>query len=348
MKFLKFILLSTIGITLILLGFLGVFAYQVSRSVSEGKLFTKNIKIEQGMSLGDIAVVLKNENIILNRLFFILYAEIEGESNKLKAGTYEFNLSMSTKEIVGLLSRVVVAESVRVTIPEGFSNEQIAERLLSNGVLLNEKEFINLVSLSTVSAGNLLGYEFLKNISANSLEGFLFPDTYEFNLESEPKEIIEKFLVNFEIKAWPLLQNADALRLESIAGTYRIYEYLIIASLLEKEVQSEEDMKLVAGILYNRLEIGIPLQVDATLVYITGKKTGELTNADKLIDSPYNTYQHKGFPPAPIVNPGLKAINSALNPTPSNYFYYLSALDGTTYFAETLEGHNENKAKYLR
>lgn len=352
MKFFKVIFILTICVSLILLGFLGMFNYQVSRSVSLEKLLTETIEIKQGMSLQDIALLLKEENLIRNRLFFILYAEIEGKGNKLKAGTYKFNLSISTKEIVKIMSGGVVMESARVTIPEGFTREQIAERLVNNGVLLNKNEFINLVNISTQSAVKIfstqdiasigereqvIDWEFLENIQASSLEGFLFPDTYDFNLKSEPRDILEKFLVNFEEKTKDARGNTD-----------NFYDILILASLLEKEVQTSEDMKLVAGILNNRLEINMVLQIDATLVYITGKKTAELTNADKLINSPYNTYQNRGLPPAPIANPGLKAINAALNPTPNSYFYYLSAPDGTTHFAETLEGHNENKAKYLK
>lgn len=345
MKFFKVIFILTICASLILLGFLGMFNYQVSRSVSLEKLLTETIEIKQGMSLQNIALLLKEENLIRNRLFFILYAEIEGRGNKLKAGRYEFNSFMNIKEIVEAMSGGVVAESVRVTIPEGFTRKQIIERLMSNNVLINKNEFINLVNLSTQSAGKIFSdrdgqaydWEFLKNIQASSLEGFLFPDTYDFNLKSEPHDILEKFLVNFEEKTKDVRD-----------GTDNFYDILILASLLEKEVQTSKDMKLVAGILNNRLEINMALQVDATLVYVTGKKTAELTNKDKLINSPYNTYQNRGLPPAPIANPGLKAINAALNPTPNSYFYYLSAPDATTYFAETLKGHNENKAKYLK
>ena len=118
--------------------------------------------------------------------------------------------------------------------------------------------------------------------------------------------------------------------------------------MLEREVQTEQDMELVAGVLINRLNLGMFLQVDATLAYITGKQTGQITNQDKLIDSLFNTYKYAGLPPAPIANPGLKAINAALNPQANNYLYYLSEKNNITHFAETLEEHSRNKAIYLR
>ena len=189
------------------------------------------------------------------------------------------------------------------------------------------------MSLSTSSAYDIYGYEFLKTIKANSLEGFLFPDTYEFRDSDGASVILGKFLENFELKAGNLVNS---------------YNTLTTASILEKEVQTEQDMRIVAGILNNRLRLGMLLQVDATLAHITGKKTGQITNQDKLIDSPYNTYKYTGLPPAPIANPGLKAINAALNPTSSDYLYYLTSQDGATYFAETLEEHNKNKNLYLR
>ena len=121
-----------------------------------------------------------------------------------------------------------------------------------------------------------------------------------------------------------------------------------LASLIEREVRTQEDMKMVSGILWRRLQLGIPLQVDAAIVYLTGKKTGEVTYDDLKIESPYNTYLHRGLPPRPIANPGLNALIAAIYPAESDYLYYLSKPTGETVFSKTLEEHNTAKAKYLK
>lgn len=313
-------------------GVLMFFAYKVAVPLDSLQADAQTVLIEQGMGLGDIAQLLEDEGLISNDFYFTIYGIINGNKQKMQAGEYELAPNMSVKKIAAIIAGGNVKGFVRVTIPEGFRMEQIAKRLAQNEVVETEAEFLSASRISTAAAYDIYRYNFLLAMNANSLEGLLFPDTYEFQKDSSAGKVLDKFLGNFERKVADLPAN---------------YNDLIMASLLEREVQTEEDMKLVAGVLYNRLQLGMPLQVDATLAYITGKKTGELTNSDKEIDSPFNTYMHRGLPIAPIANPGLKAISAALNPTPTNYLYYLNAPDGTTYFAETLDEHNKNKAKYL-
>ncbi|MEX0877738.1 MAG: endolytic transglycosylase MltG [Candidatus Spechtbacterales bacterium] len=330
MKVLKYFILSILALNLMTLGLFGMFAYDISKAHRIDAV----VEVEQGMGLQDIAQVLKKENAIKNSTSFTLYALIEGKASSLKAGVYKFNSDLSVKDIAQRMEEGATHQFVRVTIPEGFRKEQIAARLESEGAIEDGEEFLNFVNMSTSKTVDLYdGVGFLNNIEADSLEGFLFPDTYEFSINSSPQVVLGRFLNNFAVKTEDL--NID-------------YDTIIIASLLEREVQTEEDMKLVSGVIRNRLNIGMALQVDATLAYITGKDTPQLTNADKLIDSPYNTYLYRGLPPAPIANPGRQTIEAALNPTPNNYFYYLSDLEGNTHFAETLDMHNENKVRYLR
>ena len=331
MRIIKIFLLSFIVFFLIISGVFGFGLFKAHERW--GKFGTQTVTVESGSGLRDIANLLKNENLIKSEQLFIFYALLDGQAKNMKAGVYEISTPISTRDLVALISGGEVAGFVRVVIPEGFNTEQIATRLTERGVLESEMDFINMAKLSTSSAYGIYDYEFLKNIQATTLEGFLFPDTYEFRVDSDVESVLGSFLSNFQHKAGGLITD---------------YDILIMASLLEREVQTEEDMRIVAGVLNNRLEINMPLQVDATLVYITGKTTGELSNADKLIDHPFNTYQNRGLPPTPIANPGIKAINAARNPTQTNYFYYISAPDGTTYFARTLEEHNENIVKYLR
>lgn len=205
-----------------------------------------------------------------------------------------------------------LAESreVAVTIPEGFNIRQIGEAFEKLGIFSKD--------------------EFVK--AAQKEEGYLFPDTYRFYRDAKPEDVIKKMRENFDKKVAP-----DVSR-----------DVIIMASLLEEEVKSAEDRKIVAGILWKRLERGMGLNVDAALTYILGKASHELTSEDLKYDSPYNTYKYRGFPPTPISNPGLDTILAALNPTPSPYFYYLTDKEGSVHYAATLEEHALNKWKFLR
>lgn len=339
MKVLKYFLLLATTLSILLMFVLGVFVYIINKpTTAQGE--NKSTTIEEGMGLQEIANTLKQENLISSEYLFVVYTVLGNKYNKLKAGEYELSSSMSIARIANILVGGEISNIKTITFPEGFTKEQIAQLLLEKRVISNKQEFLALVSISTVEASELYKHVFLKEVKADSLEGFLFPDTYEFKIGDDKQKVIDKFLKNFEKRTKTAFsQNKTNLN---------NYQILILASLLEKEVQTEEDMKLVSGVLYNRLRIGMALQVDATLAYIMGKKTNELTNTDKQINSLFNTYKYKGFPPAPIANPGLKAINAAINPTVSDYLYYLSSKDGTTIFAKTLEEHNANRAKYLK
>lgn len=334
----RIFLITIMVLDLLALILLGFFVYNVSSPLNNFQEDSRTVVIEPGSGLNDIASKLSQEGIIDETSFFILYTVLEGRDGQLKAGTYTFTPDMNVKNIVALLTEGRSKDFRRVTFPEGFTSKQMAIRLVEEGVLANEEEFLNLAKISTEGASDIFEYDFLSSIDAASLEGFLFPDTYQFHVEEEAVNVIDKMLQAFENKAHPLLDNYEG----------DPYSLLIKASLLEEEVQSEKDMRIVAGIIENRLSINMALQIDATLAYITGKQTSELTNADKEIDSPYNTYQNRGLPPAPISNPGIRAISAALDPADTEYFYYLTGRDGITYFAKTLEEHNRNKELYLR
>ncbi len=200
-----------------------------------------------------------------------------------------------------------------VTIPEGATAYDVNETLFRAGVLTDE------------------GLPF-------DLEGYLFPDTYEFFLASRPEVVTEKFLKNFDKKIVPL-----------IPADKNLYEVLIVASLIEGEIPLPEDRRLVSGIIWKRLGKDFPLQIDATLCYIKEPlPCASLTKEDKLVDSPYNTYRNKGLPPTPIGNAGIDAIEAALSPQKSPYWFYLSDPHSRkTIFAVDLDEHNRNILEYL-
>jgi UPF0755 protein len=265
--------------------------------------------VEKGQNVFQIGKNLEKENLITNKFLFDFYVFTRGVQRKLQAGKYFLSPAMNIVEITKKITSGETAKII-VTIPEGFTVRQIEERL---GLKL----------------------------PGENLEGYLFPDTYYFPVDVRGEEVVRIMRENFERKISPYKEE-----IEKSGKT--LQEILIMASLIEKEVKIKEEKELVAGILWKRLERGIPLQVDATITYITGKKTTKIPLEDLQIDSPYNTYKYKGLPPAPICNPGLESILAVLYPKESEYWYYLSIPEKKTIFSKTLQEHNLAKAKYLK
>ena len=292
-------------------------------------------EIKRGEGLREISQNLKEKGIIKNATLFQLYTFLNGTSRQLKAGYYFLSPAFSFQQLVEKFAKGKVAKE-RVTIPEGFTLKEIQERLKETILIKGDISQLKVKDFKEE-------FDFLKEVPENSnLEGFLFPDTYEFFYGEKAEEIARKMLTNFGQKI-----NAE-LRKEIERQGKSIYQIVIMASMLEKEVKTLEDKKLVSGILWKRLEKAMPLQVDATINFITGKKTIKISLEDLQIDSPYNTYKYKGLPIGPISNPGLDSILAAIYPKESEFWYYLSLPEGKTIFTKTLQEHNFFKAKYLK
>jgi len=296
---------------LIVLFFVGIFLWQgiylpKASHLTEEKIFS----IEKGQSLFEIAENLEKEGLIKNKFFFDFYLILKRKAKELQAGKYFLSPSENVAEIAKKIISGNIAKIV-VTVPEGFTLKQIEEKL------------------------NL-------KLPGENLEGYLFPDTYQFPIDVSGEEVVRKMKENFNKKLTPDLRE----KIERQGKT--ISEIVIMASLLEKEVDNFEDRQIISGILWKRLENNMPLQVDATITYITGKRTIKISKEETQIDSPYNTYKYRGLPLGPICNPGLESIIATLDPKDSDYWYYLSLPGGKTIFSKTLEEHNEAKAKYLR
>src|SRR5690606_26432746 len=176
---------------------------------------------------------------------------------------------------------------------------------------------------------------------ASITEGHLFPDTYFVPVTATSEYAIRMFENNFERKV-------EDIREEVAQSGKDFNDILIMASIIEGEARAEKDMKIISGILWKRIEIGMPLQVDATFVYLLGKGTSDLTRADLETDSPYNTYLYKGLPPTPISNPGLAAIRAALSPTETEYLYFLTGDDGKMHYSKTHDEHVAKKSQYIK
>lgn len=296
---------------------------------------TVEIRIERGTKLNDVIEDLARQGIIRSANAFKWYAVLSGGAHLLKPGFYRVD---SSESAVAIFEKLVAGpQDLVVSIIEGSTILDIDSALSRVGI-------IPAGSLKSISPRDLAAdYPFLAGVK--SLEGFLFPDTYQFSSHSEPRVVVEKMLDNF---------RAKALR-ELTPDFKNLYRDLIIASLIEKEVpDSGRDQALVSGIIARRLSIGMGLQIDATVLY--AKCAGRLFTCDNLKltrddfanPSSYNTYLHRGLPPTPISNPSISAIRAAVHPEKSDYLFYLSdPKTGRTIFSRDFDEHNENRAKYL-
>jgi UPF0755 protein len=296
--------------------------------------------IEKGQGAKEIAFNLENQGLIKNMLLFRVYVLSANKSKQLKAGDYTLNPCMAIPEIVeSFVSGDVIKQ--KITIIEGWTIEIIGGYLEEKGIIERGKFFYGLNSvLDKKDFSN--DFVFLpKGQGVEKLRGFLFPDTYYIYKGMGVEQIARMMLENFDAK---LTQD-----LEQDIGKQdkTIYDIITMASLIEKEVRTMEDKKIVSGILWKRMEIGMPLQVDATISLITGIRSTKISRKQLEKDSPYNTYKYLGLPIGPICNPGIESITAAIYPETSEFWYYLSTPEGETIFSATLEQHNIAKAKYL-
>ena len=278
------------------------------------------VEITPGQSLQSITISLHDKNIIRSPLVFRSLVILFGGEKKVSAGDYLLEEPQGT---FSLAKRFVKGrfgiDTTKITIPEGWNIFQIADYLEKNLILFNKKDFVEL---------------------ARNKEGYLFPDTYFVSGSVNPSEIINMMENNF-------LKKITSIQKQILAFKHTEREIITMASILEGEALPK-DRNVVAGILWKRLDLGMPLQVDSTFSYINGKNTYELTLEDLKIDSLYNTYKYRGLPPGPISNPGLEAIISAITPIKTKYLYFLTERDGTIHYAKTFEEHKRNKELYLK
>lgn len=279
----------------------------------------KGIVIAEGATVSEISQFLEQQHVIRSaNTFRLLVWKNKNEAN-LKAGTYYFESPESLAEI----ERVLVAGAhlvphARVTFPEGFRAKDIPKLLRS--------------SLPNME---------IDTAYAAQYEGYLFPDTYHVSSNMSFTELIDTMRQTYTDRTQRIMYDLDT---DSLSEA----EVVILASLVEREANTEESMRIVAGILLNRLRDNMPLQADATFDYLLDKESSELTLEDLDIDSPYNTYRNIGLPPTPIANPGIMAIQAVIEPTTTAYYYYLTDSEGAFHYAKTFEEHKKNKERYLR
>jgi UPF0755 protein len=313
------------------------FRWQVNFSHGTGN-FSQTFEIKSGEGVKEIAENLEKNQLVKNKYYFDYYIWKSSSKGKIQAGKYELRGSMTIPEIVQVLSvGEVVPNEIKVTFPEGTNTKKMAEVLQGKGF-----DADGFLSKSDCGCGVKTDYEFLKDKpSRANLEGFLFPDTYIFFKDASAVSIINRMLLNFDEKM------TSEMRSDIEKSGHSVYEIVTMASILEKEVKTPEDMKIASGIFWDRIEFGMPLQSCATVAYILGQEKRQYSFDDTRTPSPYNTYINKGLPPGPIDNPGIRSIEAAIYPTKTDYIYFLSDPEtGKTIFSKTIEEHEANKVKY--
>jgi UPF0755 protein len=283
------------------------------------------VYIKPKTGVQDIAVMLQDAGVIRSTWAFLALAYLQGSLKRLQSGEYEFNTGMTLLDILQKLEggRVVTHQ---VTIPEGFTAEDIAT-LLSSERLANSERFLDLVKDPAVAAR--------LNVPAPRLEGYLFPDTYRLTRGMGEEEIL-RIMVGRFFQALPADFDAQVARLKMDP-----HEIVTLASLIEKEVRLDAERPLVSAVFHNRLRQRMPLQSDPTAVYMLPRTGRRITVSDLQRKTPYNTYIVQGLPPGPIANPGLGSLRAALKPAPVNFLYFVAKNDGSHQFSRTLEQHQQ-------
>ncbi|PIR54932.1 endolytic transglycosylase MltG [Candidatus Peregrinibacteria bacterium CG10_big_fil_rev_8_21_14_0_10_36_19] len=297
------------------------------------------ITIKKGESIKEIASDLKEKKLIRNAFTFRYFIKHNNLDKNIFAGRFHLQQSMNVPKIIEKLSNKADAEYI-ITIQEGLTIKDIDAKLVELE-LIKSGDFISAVeNFNGWEYYNFLDKEDLSKLKL-PLEGYLYPDTYYLDPGTfKPHHLIYLALDNFEKKYSEINKNSPILK------KYGLENVITMASIIENEVFGEVDRKMVSDILWRRLENGWTIGADATLLYITDDRT--ITKSDLAIDSPYNTRKNTGLPPGPISNPSTSSINAALNPTPNNYWFYLTTLDtGKVIYAKTNEEQNINRAKYL-
>lgn len=313
----RHVIVGALGLFALVLGVFG-FAASAPANFPVGEVFV----VERGETLSGASRELESQSVIRSPFLFKAFLTLFAGSKGLAAGDYYLPEKQGVVGIAWRLSRGIYGlENVRVTIPEGFNVNDIANRLSQTFNTFDVDAFIKV---------------------ATPYEGYLFPDTYLFLPNVTPEQVVKAMTDTYQ-------RRIVALESEIKAFGRPIEDVIIMASIVEEEARTEESRRMIAGILWKRLSVDMPLQVDAAFSKVNGKSaSADLTLDDLKIVNPYNTYVNKGLPPGPIANPGLDSIRATITPIASQYYYYLTDHDGVMRYGATHDQHVANKDRYLR
>ena len=287
--------------------------------------------VREGATLNVVADELELQGIIRGKRLFLLWARLMGYSRSIKAGEYRLSSTMPPLKILETLSKGIVITHP-VTIPEGFTIKQIGELLEEKGLVKNE-EFLSITGDPDVAKRY--------GISGQSLEGYLYPDTYQFDRGLSPISIVEVMIKHFWEVTGPLREKIEQ-------SGMTIEEVITLASIVEKETGRAEERPIIASVFLNRLKKRMRLETDPTVIYGIKDFSGNLKKKHLTQRTPYNTYVIRGLPPGPIANPGKESIEAVLFPAKTAYLYFVSKNDGSHYFSKTLTEHNKAVQKYQK
>lgn len=330
MKALRYAIVCAVGLIVIVLGTAGWLTYAIYGDRSHPAAASE-IVIARGATFAEVARQLVSAGVIANVLTFRVVARLRGEEVAVRAGEYRFAPHLSQSEVLEKLVTGGAQVATWVTIPEGFTVAEIADRMQREGVGSARTLLTDFMQRQIVVDG----------ARTRNLEGFLFPSTYLMPLGASPQQVAAPMIAEF-FKELPPDAAARAAHLH-----VTVPQGVTVASLVEREAKSEADRPRIAEVIYNRLRLRMPLQIDAAIEYALPEHKAQLSFADLKIESPYNTYTHPGLPPTPIANPGRPSLEAAFHPSKGDDLYYVYCGHGQHVFAKTLAQHQANVARCL-
>ncbi|MBU2055119.1 MAG: endolytic transglycosylase MltG [Proteobacteria bacterium] len=324
---------KTAALLVVVVLFTGISFYRYSSSPVNPPLAARIVDIPKGAGFLRITEILNEAGFVKNRPFFWALALVKQATLQIRAGEYEFTGVMSPLEILAKLVRGEIKD-YKVMLPEDLTVSEVAKRLLEDK-LINEEVFMTLATDRDFLAS--------LDIEADSIEGYLYPNTYKFDRSMTTKEVIRIIVRQF----WKEITPEMSKRAEELGFT--INEWVTLASIIGKESANREEKALISAVFHNRLKRGMKLQSDPTAVYRPapeGTPVKTIRKKDLLSDTPHNTYRISGLPPSPIANPGIDSLRAALYPARVGYFYFVATNDGAHHFSASLDEHNRAVAKY--
>jgi UPF0755 protein len=303
--------------------------------------------VKKGEGVRDIVTSLSKDGLIASRTYFLYLVWRRSDKNRFQAGKYELSPSMTASDIEKELTGKPISDERTVTILEGWTIDDVAEYLQRKGLATKESFHAQAGESAKKVKDSIPDWSapFPKLASKPadaSLEGYLYPDTYKVYIGSGPDALVRRLLSNFE-ERYASVEDKDAPE-----GKRSVHEIMTMASIIEREVLTEQDRAVVSGIFWKRVESGHAIQADSTVNYVTGHSKPSVSYKETQIDNPWNTYKYKGLPPGPIGNPGVSAIRAAIHPKDSPYWFFLTDKDGNVHYARTYDEHVSNIRKYLR
>jgi UPF0755 protein len=295
------------------------------------------VEVEAGSGTQAIGELLEEKGLIRSAFIFKLHSRLAGNDGTYKIGSYELSRSMSMDELMAEIALGSKADVKRFTIPEGYNILQVTNRLVEEGIVTE-------ADLREELENGVFDYAFLEDIpdGADRLEGFLYPETYEVFATATAHDVIDKMLAQFD-KLYPAEYYDKAAAMD-----FSVRDIVTMASIIERESKTAEERPVMAGVFYNRLDIGMKLESCATIQYILGEPKEFLTYDDLAIESPYNSYLHEGLPPGPICSPRMASVEAALYPDDNDFIYFVVSpkLDGTHNFSADYNKFLKDKEAY--